>query len=678
MIVKKVENPRKSASKAVRIDALTAYIRSPEATSGTEKCAYYGARGFMTDDPAVQAVEMIELAEAASRSRDPITHYVLSYGEGERPTPAQIEEAVDIFLRECGRHRGRGQSVHDWRRHQVTYALHADTGHFHVHLVINRVDPETERVAKIDGGWDIEVGHRAGVRIELAQGWRREQNKRYRIAGDEELVRVKPNATELPRKPTQRQVDAERRTGEPSAARIAIERAGPVMERAKSWADLHSELHSNAMRYERTGSGAVVIVGDIRVKASRVARRASLRALEARLGPFIPASGWAIALRPGQAATVAPVQAASDPKDAAPVISGAKSWRELHESLGAEGFVYERRGSGAVVRAGDLARKASQVSRHATLAALERRLGPYERAPGRPNTREARPNAAEIDLWDEYWAEHAAYARVLAEKRRETDEARDRELETIRTAYEEERAEIAGRDWRRRGRMLNLLRATLARLHREEGKAARERHRRALAAIRAEHPVWPSFPAWLARRAEERGEVSTRLVPCSECRRGPPTPRRLEGYRARRAERRVEYLNRRDEVAFIDHGHALDVRHSRDETTVLAALRLAVAQWGAVRANGSLRFRELCALLAEENELSVITGLEGPSEQPPIPEAVRHTPSPMPDPVPDRHSPKQFPRSNLPPASRTQPGPKKPQVGPRHDHHRERDSGPEM
>ena len=50
MIVKKVPNPKKSASKAQRIGQLTSYVRSPESESPQEKCLYAGARGFMMDE----------------------------------------------------------------------------------------------------------------------------------------------------------------------------------------------------------------------------------------------------------------------------------------------------------------------------------------------------------------------------------------------------------------------------------------------------------------------------------------------------------------------------------------------------------------------------------------------------------------------------------------------------
>ena len=70
--------------------------------------------------------------------------------------------------------------------------------------------------SKSNRGWDIEAAHRAGVRIEHAQGWLPDANKRYRVRTDGKLERTDPDANTRPRKPSQLQLDAERRTGEPS------------------------------------------------------------------------------------------------------------------------------------------------------------------------------------------------------------------------------------------------------------------------------------------------------------------------------------------------------------------------------------------------------------------------------------------------------------------------------
>lgn len=269
MTFNKMDNPNKSSSKAERVIGLTNYIRSPERddTSGRiEKCIYAGARNFLTDDANTQTKEMLALAMVTVRSNDPIYHAVLSWCDGEVPNAAHIEEAVTIFLNELG--------LSD---NQVIYGLHADTDNLHLHLAINRVHPETEKPIEINRGFDIKVGHRAAAKIERQQNWTITKHYEY----DKDKVK------EI-RQPDAAARDMENRTGEKSAQRIAIETAAPIIKSAKSWNELHCKLANVNMRYEKTGSGAVVFVGDIGVKASNVARFASFGKLETKLGVFIP------------------------------------------------------------------------------------------------------------------------------------------------------------------------------------------------------------------------------------------------------------------------------------------------------------------------------------------------------------------------------------------------------
>ena len=298
MIAKKIRNPRHSASKTERISALLGYVRTQEREDGTEKCVYSGARGFLCDTDAGQMAEMLALAHEAPRSRDPITHYVLSWREDEHPTKQQIERAVDICLAELG-----------MEGHQVVYALHADTDHDHLHLIVNRVHPESGRVTK--QGLDIEALHRAVARIEHEQGWQHCDHARYAVREDGTLQKRTAQKGERREgrqggRPGERQGERqgerhedperlsmsdgarayERRTAGQSAERIAQDRAAPVIARARSWAELHQGLAEIGMRYERKGSGAIVWVGTTAVKASKVSRAASLSALQKRLGPF--------------------------------------------------------------------------------------------------------------------------------------------------------------------------------------------------------------------------------------------------------------------------------------------------------------------------------------------------------------------------------------------------------
>ena len=392
MIGKKVANPDHSASKAVRIGRLAAYIRDPGRESSTEKCVYSGARGFLTGTEAGQAAEMLALAEDAVRTSDPINHYVLSWREGEHPTPEQVEEAVDIVLDEM-----------ELADYQAIYGLHADTDNLHLHVMVNRAyqDEETDRVKvrKINRGYDIDCVHRVGARIEWAQGWVVEANKRYRVLGDGTLERTsRKEAESAPGGPGQQQLDRERRTGEQSAVRSASELAAPIIAKAESWEALHAGLAERGLRYERSDrarTGAVVIVGDVVVKASRVSRAATLRKLESRLDPY----------RPSDRSRERPVE----PRDAVALIAGAKSWGELHTRLAESGLRYEKVGSGARVVAGALEVKASVVSREASLGRLEKRLGPYEPAGAPPSVEDPSPRKAPAKV------ELKAIARLVAD-----------------------------------------------------------------------------------------------------------------------------------------------------------------------------------------------------------------------------------------------------------------------
>ncbi len=281
MVVKKVKNPKKSASKAARIGGLLDYILNPESKNENEKCVYAGSRGFLTDTPNGQKAEMLALSQEAVRSKDTVNHYVISWQEGEQPSHKQIDEAVNLFLDELG-----------LTDHQTVYGLHADTDNLHLHLVINRVHPETLKVIKPNKGFDIEAAHKAIARIEHAQGWQREQHGRYQVLENGELgrehIEIAADSSRKRRQPDQVIRDREQRTGEKSAQRIAIEDGAAIIQSATDWQTLHRRLAEKGIRYEKKGSGAMLYVGEVAIKPSSVDRAASLPHLQKRLGDYRP------------------------------------------------------------------------------------------------------------------------------------------------------------------------------------------------------------------------------------------------------------------------------------------------------------------------------------------------------------------------------------------------------
>lgn len=320
MVGKKIPNPGKSNTLSARVQRLADYIDAPEnarpnaraaaqaaqaarvegladytglaaAEPARQKCIYGGARGFQTTSHAARKAEMLALAQTSAHSKDPINHYVLSWPAGEQPTPAQVEKAVDIFLDELG-----------LTGHQVFYGLHADTDNPHLHLMINRVQPVTRKAVEINKGFDLEALHRAVARIEHIQGWRREARGRYRVQADGTLRRDRRPPLDPASTDAQRVHDrlARRYGGSAqSAMRIAAEDGAPAIRAAANWADLHARLAARGLRYARAGSGALLWVDEVAVKASRAGRDCSLPALERRLGAYQPAPpGLTVAARP--------------------------------------------------------------------------------------------------------------------------------------------------------------------------------------------------------------------------------------------------------------------------------------------------------------------------------------------------------------------------------------------
>ena len=279
------------AAKAARVEGLADYARRPTGGDLREKCIHGGARGFQATTRAGQKAEMLALAEVSAHSKDPINHYVLSWPRGEQPTPAQIEEAVDLFLDTMG-----------LVGHQTLYGLHADTDNVHLHLMVNRVHPITRKVIEINQGFDLEALHRAVARIEYVQGWQREARGRYRVQADGTVQRDRHRPLELAVADAQRvrnRLASRHAGGVKSATRMAADVAAPAIRAATSWTDLHTRLAALGLRYARKGSGAVLWVGETAVKASRAGRDCSLLAVERRLGAYQPApEGWRVAARP--------------------------------------------------------------------------------------------------------------------------------------------------------------------------------------------------------------------------------------------------------------------------------------------------------------------------------------------------------------------------------------------
>ena len=274
MILKKFRRGNFQKTKAAMIGGLVDYVLAHKDEEGNRKRLYCFGMNFLTGTTEAWKREMIALAEESTRSRMPVSHWAMSWQENEMPDYEQVLEAVNIFLERMG-----------LKEHQTLVAAHVNTGNFHIHIVVNRTHPYTEKVIQPHRGFDIEAAHRIVAEIEHKQGWASQEHARYRVNEKGEIVR---NSLPGQVKPRPRAEDFENATGEKSAQRIAQEKGHSVIQNASCWEELHAELDAVGLRFVRNGSGAVIFVGDTAVKASSVDRNFSMSRLSKRLGEFKP------------------------------------------------------------------------------------------------------------------------------------------------------------------------------------------------------------------------------------------------------------------------------------------------------------------------------------------------------------------------------------------------------
>ncbi len=91
-------------------------------------------RWLGADQAKEVAREMHVSAQVSSRCEKPVYHVSLSFDKEDAPSRAQMEAMCNTVLRDLG--------LED---HQAFLVAHSDTAHLHVHMMVNRVHPETGR-----------------------------------------------------------------------------------------------------------------------------------------------------------------------------------------------------------------------------------------------------------------------------------------------------------------------------------------------------------------------------------------------------------------------------------------------------------------------------------------------------------------------------------------------------
>jgi hypothetical protein len=240
------------------------------------------------------AVQMEGIAFLNPRCKDALCHYELSWPPGERPTQPQWTESALHTLRELG-----------YQDHQYMVVAHDDKKHFHIHIMVNKVHPETFKAHTPYRNWlTLDAAMRV---LEAKYGWTHTAGPTRWDEQSKQAVRASYSERNALRTARQESTGAaakyEHYHDEESLQTYMRREVAPrvrtlLTHQNVSWEALHTFLAKYHLRIEKGESGGYMVLAvdhNIRVKASDVFRnnfagKINRQTTESVLGPWTPAS----------------------------------------------------------------------------------------------------------------------------------------------------------------------------------------------------------------------------------------------------------------------------------------------------------------------------------------------------------------------------------------------------
>lgn len=237
------------------------YILDETPDSDGEKVLWYRISNCDAEVPAMAVAEIEVTQSRNTRSKAERTmHLVVSFPEGETPSRAQIEDVEDHLC-----------AVMGYGTHQRISAVHQDTDNMHLHIAINKINPQTHNIHDPKNDYyirdkacrELEIKHGLAVDNGIGEGKRYGQEQAQQAHGQQETLWnwIQENA-----KP-------------------ALVNATQTVE---TWEGLHGVFQEFGLQIKPRGAGLVIgtLDGSVHIKASAIDRGLSFKPLLERFGEY--------------------------------------------------------------------------------------------------------------------------------------------------------------------------------------------------------------------------------------------------------------------------------------------------------------------------------------------------------------------------------------------------------
>lgn len=237
-----------------------------DASDRKARATWTETRNLLVDDPRYVPALMRATAAKSKRVRSPVYHYVVSWHHNEAPSDDYMRQVADVTCADLG-----------LDEYQRLYVAHDDTEHRHVHIVVNRVHPETGKAWKTSHDYariEQSLARQAeSMGMDIIPG---RHNTRDRF----EDVSRRPRSPEYWRGKRKNLTVLPRWSREQEAAnKLALK---TLVDRSKSWSELRRALAANHHDIYRKGQGLAFSDGASTLKLSALGKDYRVAALEAR------------------------------------------------------------------------------------------------------------------------------------------------------------------------------------------------------------------------------------------------------------------------------------------------------------------------------------------------------------------------------------------------------------
>lgn len=237
-------------------------------TPSDKRVAWLFTRNLPTDDPATAAKLMDATAQLSPRTKQAAYHVIIAWHPKERPTPEEQQDIASMALLLAG-----------LDNHQALIVGHGDTEHDHLHMLVNRIHPDTGRAWKTTH--DYRRFHRIMQDIAEVYGFTPVPAHSF-----------EPDVTDtLPTESTRRAHHAAKRGAATDrsqwsrkASRDLGARLSESLDQAATWDDIDATITSHGYRLDAKGQGLIVGTNTSYTKFSRLGLSVSAKGLETRFG----------------------------------------------------------------------------------------------------------------------------------------------------------------------------------------------------------------------------------------------------------------------------------------------------------------------------------------------------------------------------------------------------------